>query len=140
MDNSCIFCKIVKGDIPSFTIYEDSEFKVILDRFPSKIGHTLIIPKNHIEDIFSITPEQGGRLFQLAVKISKILKDSLGFEAMNVVQNNGEGAGQTVFHFHLHLIPRYKNDCVNISWKPCEPELSDFDEILRKITTNLQNI
>lgn len=115
MDN-CIFCKIIGGEIPSATIYEDDEFKVILDRFPSNEGHVLILPKKHYANIFEIDEEVAARLFKLAVKTAKNMKEALGLEAMNLVQNNGSMAGQTVHHFHLHLIPRYENDKVAIKW------------------------
>lgn len=131
--SDCIFCKIIKGEIPSATIFEDDEFKVILDRFPSGEGHVLIIPKNHVANIFEIDEEQAGRLFKLAVKVSKVMKDVLGFENMNVLQNNGEVAGQSVFHFHMHLIPRYENDGINIKWNPTEPTDEDIEAVRKKI-------
>ena len=117
MDTNCIFCKIIAGEIPSALIYEDDEFRVILDRFPGNEGHTLILPKKHYSDIFEIDEEVAGRLFKLAVRVAKNMKEVLGLEAMNLVQNNGSIAGQTVHHFHLHLIPRYADDSVNITWK-----------------------
>ncbi|OUQ57912.1 HIT family protein [Tyzzerella sp. An114] len=131
--SDCIFCKIIKGEIPSATIFEDDEFKVILDRFPSGEGHVLIIPKNHVANIFEIDEEQAGRLFKLAVKVSKVMKDVLGFENMNVLQNNGEVAGQSVFHFHMHLIPRYENDGINIKWNPTEPTDEDIEAVRKKL-------
>lgn len=131
--SDCIFCKIIKGEIPSATIFEDDEFKVILDRFPSGEGHVLIIPKNHVANIFEIDEEQAGRLFKLAVKVSKVMKDVLGFENMNVLQNNGEVAGQSVFHFHMHLIPRYENDGINIKWNPTEPTDEDIEAVRTKL-------
>ena len=105
--SDCIFCKIISGDIPSATVYEDDEFKAILDRFPSNKGHVLIMPKTHVANIFEIDPDMAGRLFKLAAKIAPVMKETFGFENMNVIQNNGPIAGQTVNHFHLHLIPRY---------------------------------
>lgn len=131
--SDCIFCKIIKGEIPSATIFEDDEFKVILDRFPSGEGHVLIIPKNHVANIFEIDEEQAGRLFKLAVKVSKVMKDVLGFENMNILQNNGEVAGQSVFHFHMHLIPRYENDGINIKWNPTEPTDEDIEAVRKKL-------
>ena len=134
MDN-CIFCKIIDGKIPSATILENSEFKVILDRFPGNEGHVLILPKKHYANIFEIEPETAGKLFQLAVLISRAMKASLGFENMNVVQNNGPVAGQTVNHFHLHLIPRYEGDGVDIKWK--QLDLTDEQiETVRKTISN----
>ena len=93
MDN-CIFCKIISGEIPSATIYEDDKFKVILDRFPGNIGHVLILPKKHYSDIFEIDEDTAADLFRLAVKVAKNMKSVLGFEAMNVVQNIQAGMGR----------------------------------------------
>lgn len=118
--NDCIFCKIIDGAIPSATLFENEEFKVILDRFPASEGHCLILPKNHVANIFEIDPEQAGRLFALATKVAKQMQETLGLSHMNVMQNNGVVAGQTVFHFHLHLIPRHENDGITIAYKPLD--------------------
>ena len=118
--SDCIFCNIISGKIPSATIYENEEFKVILDRFPVNEGHVLILPKNHTPNMFEIDPDQAGRLFALAAKVSRILKAELNLEHMNVMQNNGTVAGQTVFHFHLHLIPRFEHDSMTIAYPPME--------------------
>ena len=136
MDN-CIFCKIIKGEIPSATIYENDEFKVILDRFPSNEGHVLIMPKNHCANIFEADPDMAGRLFTLAVKVAKIMKNTLGFENMNIVQNNGPVAGQTVNHLHVHLIPRYENDSVNVSWKQLDLTDEEIEEVRAALAKNL---
>lgn len=136
MDN-CIFCKIVKGEIPSATIFENEEFKVILDRFPSNEGHVLILPKQHCANIFDIDSDCAGRLFSLAVKIAGVMKNSLGFTDMNVLQNNGEIAGQTVHHFHMHLIPRYENDGIQIKWAPLDLSDQQIEMVRKKIANNL---
>ena len=133
MDN-CIFCKIISGEIPSATIFEDDKFKVILDRFPGNIGHVLILPKKHYSDIFEI--DEAADLFRLAVKVAKNMKSVLGFEAMNVVQNNGSLAGQTVHHFHMHLIPRYDNDKVNIKWEQLDLTDEQIAEVREKLSMN----
>lgn len=135
MDN-CIFCKIIKGEIPSATIYENDEFKVILDRFPSNEGHVLIMPKNHCANIFEADPDMAGRLFTLAVKVAKIMKNTLGFENMNIVQNNGPVAGQTVNHLHVHLIPRYDGDSVNVTWKQLELTDEQIEAVREKLAKN----
>ncbi len=135
MDN-CIFCKIIKGEIPSATIYENDEFKVILDRFPSNEGHVLIMPKNHCANIFEADPEMAGRLFTLATKIAKIMKNTLGFENMNIVQNNGPVAGQTVNHLHVHLIPRYEGDSVSVTWKQLELTDEQIEAVREKLAKN----
>ena len=122
-DENCIFCKIANGEIPSATIYEDDDFRVILDLGPATKGHALILPKEHA----------AGKAFKLAKKITTRLKDVLGCDGYNIVQNNGEVAGQTVFHFHMHLIPRYKNDKSGFGWKPGKLTDEDRDEILEKL-------
>ena len=132
MDN-CIFCKIIAGEIPSAVIFEDEEFKAILDRFPGNIGHVLVLPKKHYSNIFDIDEDVAGRLFRLATKIAKNMKEVLGFEAMNVVQNNGSLAGQTVHHFHLNLIPRYENDKVQIKWEQLDLTDEQIAEIQNKL-------
>ena len=119
--SDCIFCKIIAGEIPSATIYEDDEFQVILDRFPSGEGHALILPKQHVANIFEIEPALAGRAFALAAKLASAMKEVLGFTDMNILQNNGPIAGQTVFHFHIHLIPRREGDGIHVNWTPSEP-------------------
>lgn len=131
--SDCIFCKIINNEIPSYTVYEDAGYKVILDRFPSSVGHMLIIPKKHIEDIFSLDEETAAGLFQLAAMLAPRLKKALQAEGLNILQNNGEAAGQTVQHLHVHLIPRYKNDKVNIKWKESDPTPEEFEKTLTEI-------
>ena len=108
-DKDCIFCKISAGEIPSNTIYEDEEFRVILDLAPASKGHALIIPKEHAADIYEIEEELAGRAMKLAKRMEVHMTEVLGCEGFNILQNNHEVAGQTVFHFHMHLIPRYRN-------------------------------
>lgn len=134
----CLFCKIANGELSSATVFENSEFRVILDRFPGSKGHILIIPKEHIDNIFDMDPDQGGRLFSLAVHLSKILKKELNMEGLNIVQNNGKIAGQTIFHFHLHLIPRYSGDGVNITWKTTEPTEEELNSLAKRLFRALQ--
>ena len=110
MKEDCIFCKIIQGEIPSFTVYEDDTFKVILDRFPAAQGHMLILPKVHCDDVFSLPEEVAAQLYPLVKKLAQHAKEVTGAEGINIVQNNGEAAGQTVHHFHLHIIPRKMED------------------------------
>lgn len=125
-DDNCIFCKLANGDIPTNSIYEDDDFKVILDASPATKGHALILPKQHYANIFEIEDETLAKAAKLAKKIMTHEKDVLGCEGYNLVQNNGEVAGQTVFHFHMHLIPRYlnakNNDILNWSHETFSPE------------------
>lgn len=108
-EENCIFCKIIEGMIPSNTIYEDQEFKVILDVNPASKGHALILPKKHYSDIYDIEEQVAARVMMLAKKLASHMTDVLNCDGLNILQNNHEIAGQTVFHYHMHLIPRYKN-------------------------------
>lgn len=117
MENTCIFCKIANGEIPSATLYEDEDFRVILDLGPASKGHALILPKVHAANLYELPDDVAAKTIVLAKKIAQKLQQGLHADGMNLVQNNGEAAGQTVFHFHMHLIPRYQGDTVNVSWK-----------------------
>lgn len=130
----CIFCKIANGSIPSKTIYEDEKFRVILDLGPATKGHALIIPKEHYADIYEIPEETIGDAMKLAKKMAGLMTDKLGCDGFNIVQNNGEAAGQTVKHFHIHLIPRYKDDGQHILWEPGEVSQDELELIKRQIT------
>lgn len=114
--DNCIFCKIAAGDIPSATIYEDNDFRVILDIEPASKGHALILPKEHYANLYELSDELAAKALIVAKKVITKMTDILGCDGYNIVQNNGEAAGQTVFHFHIHLIPRYNDDTVNIGW------------------------
>ena len=124
MRDDCIFCKIANGEIPSETIYEDEMFRVILDLGPAARGHALILPKKHYKDICELDEETAAKVLPLAARIGNAMKKSLGCAGFNVVQNNGKEAGQTVFHFHVHLIPRYEGGPAMVSWEPgkADPE------------------
>lgn len=132
-DENCIFCKLANGDIPTATLYEDEDFRVILDASPASKGHALIIPKEHYADIYELSDELASKVLVLAKKMITKLTDILGCDGYNIVQNNKEAAGQTVFHFHLHMIPRYKDDGVGIGWKMGELTEEEKEELLSKI-------
>lgn len=130
-DTNCIFCKIIAGEIPSNTIYEDEEFKVILDASPATKGHALILPKEHYADLYEIDEEVAARAMKLAKKLATHMTKVLQCDGFNLVQNNHEIAGQTVFHFHMHLIPRYKdakNDDI-LKWNHEEFTAEEMKEI-----------
>ena len=131
--DDCIFCKIAAGEIPSKTIYEDEKYREMLDLGPATRGHALILPKNHYANLFELPEEDAKEVICLAKKMATIMKDKLGCDGFNLVQNNGEAAGQTVFHFHMHLIPRYENDGQEIGWKPGSPSQDELEEIKKQI-------
>ena len=133
--DDCIFCKIANGEIPSATVYEDSICRVILDVNPANKGHALIIPKEHFDNIYSMDAETAAKIFTIATEVAKAQKAELNPGGLNILQNNGEAAGQTVFHFHMHLVPRYIKDNVTMTWIPGKAdteELSALSKALRK--------
>lgn len=132
MEN-CIFCKIANGEIPSADVYEDEDFRVILDLGPASKGHALILPKTHAANLFELPDELAEKAIIVAKKVGGKLVEALGCDGLNVVQNNGEAAGQTVFHFHMHLIPRNNGDQVGVTWNPGELTDEDKEEILAKV-------
>lgn len=133
-DTNCIFCKIANGEIPSKTLYEDDKFRVILDLGPASKGHALILPKNHYANLYELPEETAGEVMKLAKRMAAQMTERLGCEGFNLVQNNGELAGQTVFHFHMHLIPRYREDGQKIGWKPQEVSQEELEETRKQIT------
>ena len=135
---NCIFCKIAAGEIPSKTLYEDDNFRVILDISPASKGHAIILPKNHADNLFELSDEDASKIFVVAKKVASVMKEILLCDGLNVLQNNGEAAGQSVFHLHVHLIPRYENDAVTIKWNPGEADETFFDEFAQKIQKELQ--
>ncbi len=132
--DNCIFCKIIAGEIPSHTLYEDEQFKVILDVGPATKGHALILPKNHYANLYELPEETAADAMRLAKKMMITMTDRLKCDGFNVVQNNGEVAGQTVFHFHMHLIPRYKNDGEILKYIAGEPSQEELAKIKKTIT------
>lgn len=132
--DDCIFCKIANGEIPSKTLYEDEDFRIILDLGPATNGHALILPKDHAANLYELPDRTAEKVLVLAKKMALQLRDKLKCDGLNLVQNNGEAAGQTVSHFHLHLIPRYLGDGQQIGWAPGKPTQEELEEIHRKIT------
>lgn len=133
--DDCIFCKIAAGEIPSSTIYEDEDVRVILDLGPASRGHALILPKEHYDDVCSLDETLAAKLLPLAARIGQAMKQSLGCSGFNLVQNNGRAAGQTVFHFHMHIIPRYEGGPDMVNWMPGQPtadELAETAEMIRQ--------
>lgn len=132
-DQNCIFCKIANGEIPSATVYEDEMFRVILDMGPATKGHALILPKNHFKDVCELEEQTAAKILPLGAKIGAAMKKSLGCAGFNLVQNNGEAAGQTVFHFHMHVIPRYEGGPSIVTWTPGSEESEALKATAEKI-------
>ncbi|MGN0167439.1 MAG: HIT family protein [Acetatifactor sp.] len=129
----CIFCKIANGEIPAKTLYEDEDFRIILDLGAATRGHALIVPKEHAADLYQLPDETAGKVMILAKKMASTMKEKLQCDGLNLVQNNGEAAGQTISHFHLHLIPRYVNDGQEINWVPGKPTQEELEAVRKEI-------
>lgn len=130
----CVFCKIMKGEIPSYTLYENGFVKCFLDISQATKGHTLIVPKKHIENVFDLDEETSSEIMKAAVIISNLLKEKLGVSNINLLNNSGTLAGQTVMHFHLHVIPRYGNDEVDFHQVDHEPNFENLDVLFNLLT------
>ena len=134
MKDDCIFCKLANGVFETNKIYEDDDFTVILDAAPATKGHALILPKEHYANIYELDDETAGKALKLAKKLAIHMTDKLGCDGFNIRQNNGEAAVQTVFHFHVHLIPRYKDDGAVLQWKPTSPDADEQKELCRLLS------
>ena len=129
----CIFCKLANGEIPTATLYEDDEIRVILDQGPATKGHALILPKQHFANIYEIPDETVAKAMILGKKMATAMTKALHSDGFNLVQNNGEAAGQTVFHFHVHVIPRYEGGPVIAGWEPGKEDPEVLAETAEKI-------
>lgn len=134
----CIFCKIASGEIPSRTLYEDEDVIVIMDLNPTSKGHSLIIPKSHYADIYDIDEDTAAKVMKVAKKMATKMTKALGCDGFNLLQNNGETAGQTMFHFHMHLIPRYQDGNNKIlRFLPIDTTDEEMDDIRKRIVESL---
>lgn len=136
--SKCVFCKIVSGDIPSSVLYEDKDFKVIMDISPASRGHAIILSKKHFENLYELEDDVAENVLIVARKVAMAMKEELGCDGINFLQNNGEAAGQSVFHIHFHLIPRYKNDNVQITWTPGKYEDGEAMELADKVASRIE--
>lgn len=138
--SDCIFCKIVNGEIPSAKVYEDEHVLAFLDISQVTKGHTLVIPKVHKENLYELTPEMAKHIFSVIPKLANALKDTYQPVGLNLVNNNGEKAGQSVFHFHAHLIPRYgEGDGFGAVWKSNQSQYKpeDLQKMAGEINQNI---
>lgn len=136
MDN-CIFCKIANGEIPSATVYEDNDFRAILDIAPAAKGHVILLPKQHAANLLEADDAMLAKALPVVKKVSNAVMKATKCEGLNVVQNNGPVAGQTVFHLHIHMIPRAKEDTVKVGWKPGAYADGEAAELAKEIAAEL---
>ena len=133
VDSNCIFCKIANGEIPSRTVMENEDFRVVLDVAPATKGHALILAKEHCRNLLDLPEGKANGVIPLAKKTALLMKRKLNCDGVNLIQNNEEVAGQTVFHFHMHVIPRYDTDGQKIGWNPTNPTEVELDNLLNTI-------
>lgn len=133
IDNNCIFCKIAAGIIPSATVYEDDDFRAILDIAPAAKGHILLLPKRHMPDIFGIEEETAKKALGVVSRLASAMKEALSCDGVNVLQNNGTAGWQSVFHLHIHIIPRFENDNISFPWKTLAYDEAEAEEYAKKI-------
>ena len=131
----CIFCKIINNEIPSYKVYEDENFLAFLDISQATKGHTLVVPKKHYANIFEMPKDSA--IFSIVTKLAKAIKEATNAEGVNILNNNGAAAGQTVEHFHIHIIPRYKDDKIVLSFPENKTSNEEFIELLNKIKNSL---
>ena len=136
--SECKFCKIANGEIQSASVYEDKDFRVIMDISPASEGHMIILPKEHAANVFELSDEIASKIYVLAKKLAKALKEELDCDGINILQNNGEAAGQTVFHLHMHVIPRYYSDDISIRWNQGESNSESLAEFAQNIGNRLK--
>ena len=110
--NNCPFCKMVRHELSPVVVQEDNDILAVMDLYPAAPGHILVLPKEHFETIYTMPVEIGARIMTNAISIAKVLKQRLSPDGLNLIQSNEVMAGQTVSHFHLHIVPRYKNDAI----------------------------
>lgn len=130
----CLFCKIVAGDIPASKVYEDENILAFLDISQTTPGHTLVIPKKHYRNILDFDPQVAQDLFGQVPALARRLKKAVGAQGINVLNNSEEAAGQTVFHTHVHLLPRFEaGDGLEIQFQTQEPDFEHLAQLAQKI-------
>ncbi len=134
----CVFCEIAKGNIPANKVYEDNICCAFLDLSQAGIGHTLIIPKKHVQNIFELDEDVASHLFKITCRLAKAIKEAMNVNGCNILNNNGEVAGQAVDHFHIHIIPRVKDDGNIFSFQTHKLTDEQFIEVKNKITNILK--
>ena len=136
-DPSCVFCKIVAGEIPSFKLYEDGETLAFMDINPVHDGHCLVIPKEHYPTVFDVAPDAFAATARTAIKVAKAVNAATKPDGLNLIQSNGPGAAQSVQHFHLHVLPRRMMDGLAINWELRPGDRARIAEVAKRIRAAL---
>jgi len=140
----CPFCRIASGKAPASIVYEDATVLAFMDLNPANVGHILVVPKEHLENIYEAPEKVLAEMFSVVKKVSAAVKKTVGAEGISILQLNGRAAGQSVMHFHVHIIPRFRGDPISTAIGAMighqgfeKPERRDLDEIAKKIRGNL---
>ena len=136
---SCIFCEILSGQVPASFVYQSEEVFAIMSLDQPNPYKVLVVPRSHIENIYDLSAEDAAHIFQATVKIARAIREASGCEGLNLVQSNGRAGQQDVFHFHLHLIPRFYNDSIILSWQNTQAERSELNRMAEEICSKLEN-
>ena len=134
---NCIFCAIVDGVIPAAKVYEDDQILAFMDINPANPGHLLVIPKRHYRNIFDIDVEMAGKIMRVGTRLARVVKTALNPDGLNLLQSSESAAFQTVFHFHLHLIPRWEDDSLVLPWQPQQGDINQIAEVADKIRQHI---
>jgi len=136
-DADCVFCRIVKGEIPAFKLYEDDDSLAFMDINPANEGHALAVPKEHARDVHAISDQGLAAAMLAARKVASAVERTLGPAGLNLVQCNGEAAGQSVFHFHVHVLPRRQGDELKLNWGLHPGDMDAIGTLAERIRANL---
>ncbi|VVB66195.1 HIT domain protein [Candidatus Gugararchaeum adminiculabundum] len=137
-EKDCLFCKIVRGEVPSCKVYEDEHFIAFLDLYPANKGHTLVAPKKHATGLLEIPPKEAERLVDVVQKVARSVKNATKADGFNVLMNDGKAAGQIIFHVHFHVMPRYGDDKMRIGWERQIYKEGEMEEYRRKIAGGIK--
>ena len=137
MNKDCVFCRIVAKEIPATVVYEDGASLAFMDIGQVNPGHVLVAAKTHAENIYALDDSTAAALFAAAAKVARAVRDAFTPAGLTVYQANGKAAGQTVFHFHLHLVPRHEGDGMALAWPVKNPPRDKLDEYARRIREKL---
>jgi len=130
----CVFCSIIAGEATSWRVYEDEAAVAFFDRGQATPGHTLVVPRHHASDLWALTAEQAADIMRTVHAVALLLRERLAAPGLNVTQSNGTAAWQSVFHYHVHLIPRYGDDELVPPWRPTRPTDAELDALLARIS------
>ena len=137
LDEMCIFCRIIRGEIPCFKVLEDDEILAFMDVNPIAPGHALVIPKHHSKDIFETPADWVGKAFSGAKRVATAVRKTVNPDGINILQANGPGAKQSVFHLHVHVVPRFADDGLTMNWELAPGDMDEIGKLAEKIAANV---